>query len=261
VSGRPVPALLLPGIDGSGRLFAPLVAAGPRHFEPRVLSYPADPDLGYDALPALVRAHAPAGEPWILVAESYSGPVAIRVAAERPPGLVAVVLAATFLVRPLHPLLHPIRGLVGARFFGLPMPAPAVRHFLAGPGAPDALVAEVQAAVTEAGPAVMARRSAEALRVDVRSDLVRVTVPVLYLAPTRDRLVRRDVAPEVLAARPDAEIVRLVAPHMILQRQPHASLRAIEAFLERVEGRAETRHAEAAAATAIGGGVTGVPPR
>jgi pimeloyl-[acyl-carrier protein] methyl ester esterase len=244
VSGRPVPALLLPGIDGSGRLFAPLVAARPRRFEPRVVPFPPDVALGYDELLALVRATVPSGgEPWLLVAESYSGPLAVRLAAERPPGLRAVVLAATFLVRPLHPLLHPIRGLVGARFFGLPMPAAAVRHFLAGPGAPDALVAEVQAAVTEAGPAVMARRSAEALRVDVRSELARATVPVLYLAPTRDRLVRRDVAPEVLAARPDAEIVRLVAPHMILQRQPHASLRAIEAFLERVEGRAETRHA------------------
>jgi pimeloyl-[acyl-carrier protein] methyl ester esterase len=151
-----------------------------------------------------------------------------------------VVLAATFLVRPLHPLLHPIRGLVGARFFGLPMPPPVVRHFLAGPGAPDALVAEVQAAVTAAGPAVMARRSADALRVDVRSELARVTVPVLYLAPTRDRLLR-DFAPEVLAARPDAEVVRLAAPHMILQRQPHASLRAIEGFLERVEGRERRR--------------------
>jgi pimeloyl-[acyl-carrier protein] methyl ester esterase len=241
VSGRPLPALLLPGIDGSGRLFAPLLAAGPRHFESRVVPFPTDAALGYDELLSLVRAAIPSGgEPWLLVAESYSGPLAIRLASERPPGLRAVVLAATFLVRPLHPLLHPIRGLVGARFFGLPMPPPVVRHFLAGPGAPDALVAEVQAAVTAAGPAVMARRSADALRVDVRSELARVTVPVLYLAPTRDRLLR-DVAPEVLAARPDAEVVRLVAPHMILQRQPHASLRAIEGFLERVEGRERRR--------------------
>lgn len=234
MSGPRPPALLLPGIDGSGRLFAPLLAAGPRRFATQVVAYPADPDVGYDALRAFVRARAPAEGPWILIAESYSGPVAVRIAAERPPGLAAVVLAATFLVRPLHPLLHPIRGLVGARFFGLPMPAPAVRYFLAGPGAPDALVAEVQAAVIAAGAAVMARRSAAALEVDVRADLARATAPVLYLAPSRDRLLRHDVGPEVLAARPDAEVVHLVAPHMILQRQPHASLRAIEAFLDRV---------------------------
>lgn len=227
------PALFLPGIDGSGRLFRPLLAAVPRGLAPEVVSYPPDEPLGYDALVEQVRRRLPRGR-FVLLAESFSGPVALRLAAERPRGLVALVLAATFLRRPLSPLLHPIRGLVGARMFGLRPPAPLVRHFLAGDDAPDAVVAEVQAAVSEVSPEVMAHRSLEALRVDVREALGRVAAPLLLVAPRHDRLIRTDVSDEVRALRPDAEIASLAGPHMILQRAPHASLAAIEEWLGRV---------------------------
>jgi len=222
--------LLLPGIDGSGRLFAPLLAAQPRAFTPEALSYPPDRPLGYDDLAALVRARLPRGR-FVLLAESFSGPIAVRIAAERPPGLAALILAATFLYRPLNPLLHPIRGLAGARVFGAAMPAALVRHFMAGAGAPDAIVAEVQAAVAAVAPEVMAHRVAEALRVDVREQLARVEAPILWLAPTRDRLIRTDVTEEVLEIQPDVEVALLDAPHMVLQRCPHASLARIEEFL------------------------------
>jgi pimeloyl-ACP methyl ester carboxylesterase len=235
VARRPK-AILLPGIDGSGRLFAPLLAAGPRPFEPEALSFPPDAPLGYDDLLALVRERLPRGR-FLLLAESFSGPLAVRLAAERPKGLMALVLAATFVHRPLNPLLHPLRGLVGARLFGMPMPAPLVRHFMAGPDAPDEIVAEVQRAVAAVSAEVLAHRSAEALRVDARDALAAVEVPVLFVAPTRDRLIRTDACEDVLAVRPDAEVAAIEGPHMILQRCPHASLARIEEFLARVTAR------------------------
>ena len=219
-------AILLPGLDGSGRLFAPLLAAGPRAFDPELIAFPPDQPLGFDELAALVRPRLPRRR-FVLLAESFSGPLAIRLAAERPRGLVALVLAATFLHRPLDALLHPVRGLVGARLFGLPMPAAVIRRFMAGPDAPDALVAEVQRAVAAVPPAVMAHRSAEALQVDAREALAGVDAPILFLSPTRDQLIRRDAHEDVLALRPDAEVALLDAPHMVLQRCPHASLARI----------------------------------
>jgi pimeloyl-ACP methyl ester carboxylesterase len=229
---RPPTGLLLPGLDGSGRLFAPLLAAGPLAFRPEVVSYPPDEVLGHDELVALVRARLPRGR-FVLLAESFSGPIAIRLAAERPPGLVALVLAATFLHAPLNPLLHPARGLVGTRLFGLPMPPAVIRWLMAGLDAQASLVRDVQQAVAAVGAAVMARRAADALRGDARADLARVDAPILLLAPTRDRLVRTDVADELLAIRPHAEVALLDAPHMVLQRCPHACLARIEEFLAR----------------------------
>ncbi len=224
-----VPTVLLPGLDGSGRLYAPFLAAGPARLAPDVVAYPNEP-LGYGELLDLARERLPRRGKFLLLAESFSGPIAVRLAAERPRGLVGLVLAATFLHRPLNPILHPLRGLVGARLIGLPMPAAVVRHFMAGPDAPDALVEEVRAAVAAVSPEVLALRSAEALVVDVRDDLRKVAAPVLYLGPTRDRLIRTDVAGEVAALAPSAEIAMLEGPHMILQRCPHASLDRIERF-------------------------------
>jgi pimeloyl-ACP methyl ester carboxylesterase len=223
-------AILLPGLDGSGRLFAPVLAAAPRALEPVPLSFPPDRPLGYAELAEVVRPQLPRGR-FVLLAESFSGPLAVRLAAERPRGLAALILAATFLHRPLDPLLDSARGLVGARLFGAPMPAPVIRHFLAGPDAPDAVVAEVQRAVAAVRAEVLAHRSAEALGVDAREALAGVEVPILFLAPTRDRLIRRDAHEDVLALRPDAEVALLPAPHMVLQRCPHASLVRIEEFL------------------------------
>jgi pimeloyl-ACP methyl ester carboxylesterase len=223
-------ALLLPGLDGSGRLFAPLLAAGPRAFDAEPVSFPPDLPLGYDALADLVRPRLPRRR-FVLLAESFSGPLAVRLAAERPRGLAALVLAASFLHRPLDPLLHPVRGLVGARLFGLPMPAPVIRRFMAGPDAPDAVVAEVQRAVAAVSPEVLAHRSVEALHVDARGALAGVEVPILFIAPAHDRLIRRDAYEDVLALRPDAEVAVVDAPHMVLQRCPHASLARIEEFL------------------------------
>ena len=230
-------AILLPGLDGSGRLFGPLLAAGPRAFDADPVSFPPDLPLGYEELAALVRPRLPRGR-FVLLAESFSGPLAVRLAAERPRGLVALVLAATFLHRPLDALLHPVRSLVGARLFGFPMPAPVVRHFMAGPDAPEAIVTEVQRAVAAVSSEVLAHRSAEALRVDARALLVEVDAPILFLAPTRDRLIRRDAYEDVLAVRPDAEVALVDAPHMILQRCPHASLARVEEFLARPRARA-----------------------
>jgi pimeloyl-ACP methyl ester carboxylesterase len=200
------------------------------------VSYPAREPLGYDELVALVRPRLPRGR-FLLLAESFSGPVAVRLAAERPRGLVALVLAATFLHRPLNPLLHPVRGLVGARLFGVPMPAALVRHFMAGDDAPEGIVRAVQRAIAAVPAAVLAHRSAEALRVDVREALAAVAAPILFLVPTRDRLIRTDAYEDVVAVRPDADVAFIDGPHMILQRCPHACLARVEELLAREAAR------------------------
>jgi pimeloyl-ACP methyl ester carboxylesterase len=212
-------------------LFGPLLAAGPRAFTPEVLSYPSDRPLGYDGLEAHVRAALPAA-PFALVAESFSGPLAIRIAARPPPGLAAVVLVATFLHRPVAPALGALAALAGPRLFGHPPPRALIRRFLSGPDAPPEIVEAVRSAVAELRPDVAARRAAEGLRTDVRDALGESRVPLLAILPTRDRLLRRGgLAEELRARRPDAEIAEIDGPHLILQRQPHACLARIEPFL------------------------------
>ncbi len=113
----PLPIMvLLPGMDGTATLFAPLVEAlAPTHCLP--VAYPCDQALDYDALEALVRARLPTAEPFVVVAESFSGPLGIRLAAEPPPGLAGVMLVATFATSPVGIpawLLRAIAPLLGS---------------------------------------------------------------------------------------------------------------------------------------------------
>ena len=109
---QPGSLVLLPGLDGTGVLFRPLLGALPPSLPVTVVIYPPDQPLDYEALLPLVMAALPVASPFVLLGESFSGPLALRAAACRPAGLVGVVLSASFYRSP-HPYLPSwIRGLV-----------------------------------------------------------------------------------------------------------------------------------------------------
>ena len=63
------PALiLLPGMDGTGDLFALFVAALGDEFDVRVVRYPGGHCGGYDELEAIARAAIPDARPYVLSA-------------------------------------------------------------------------------------------------------------------------------------------------------------------------------------------------
>lgn len=107
-----VALVLLPGLDGTGRLFVDFVAALGAEVEVTVASYPTDTPLGYAELTAVARSFLPPDQPFFLLAESFSGPIAISIAQSSPPGLLGVALCCSFARNPL-PVLAPARPLLG----------------------------------------------------------------------------------------------------------------------------------------------------
>lgn len=103
--------VLLPGLDGSGDFFDPLCRQLPPQWRTHVVPYPGDRPLCYSELAGFVLAALPDDSPIVLLAESFSGPVAIQVSATRPAGLIGVVLCATFARNP-RPFFRPLLGLV-----------------------------------------------------------------------------------------------------------------------------------------------------
>jgi len=228
----PLLTFCLPGLDGTGRLFARFAAASSGLLELRILPYPTDEALGYAALEERVRRELPGDRPFALLGESFGGPLALRIAAAGAPGLVGVVLASSFHRRPAARLVSLLRPLSPA-FFRLPFPPHAIRLLLAGDDAPDDLVADVRSAVESVRAHVMAARAREALRVDATAWLGGCPVPILFLGGKDDRLLRSALPIEVRALRRDAEIRMLDAPHLMLQRCPAAAMRLVEDFLQR----------------------------
>jgi pimeloyl-ACP methyl ester carboxylesterase len=225
--------VLLPGMDGTGDLFAPLLRALPREVEATVVRYPRDLLMGREDLQAFVAAAVPKSDPYVLVAESFSGPLAILHAAACPPGLRALVLSATFASNPLPPSLQWVRVFVQSGVFRIGMPGEFVRTFLAGRDCPPELMALVLDVFRRLNPDVMAHRLRQVMDVDVESSVPSIAVPTLYLGADDDMLVGLRGLGQIAPRLPGLKSVVLPAPHLLLQARPAEAVREILAFVGR----------------------------
>jgi pimeloyl-ACP methyl ester carboxylesterase len=220
-------------MDGTGRLFKEFSAVLPASIDPVAISYPVDKPLGYAELEALVEQQLPAEGRFVLLGESFSGPLALWFAARGHSRLAAVVLIASFARNPLPRAGKWLRPFVGSWCFRIAPPHWLIRRFLAGTDAPANLLADFQAAVQACSAAVMARRAKEVLTIDVRHVLPQIAVPVLLLSASCDRLVASVTRTDFDVLEDRFEHLVIDGPHLILQRRPVEAAQAIEEFLNR----------------------------
>jgi pimeloyl-ACP methyl ester carboxylesterase len=221
--------VLLPGLDGTGELFAPFVGAL-SGVETRVVAYPPDRAMDYAEHQAFVRDKLPRDEDYVILAESFSGPIGIAVAATAPPNLRGLILCCSFASNPL-PLFGPLATMVG-RLPALSMPpALAAPWLYAGRATPELRRAHAQA-MSRVSPLALRARVAAILAVDYRTLLARVEVPMLYLRANADRLIPAAAGRAIIELRPEVDLIEIDGPHFLLQTEPAACARAVERFME-----------------------------
>jgi len=225
-----VKIVLLPGLDGTGVLFKLFVERLPPELSPVVVSYPPDRELGYAELLESVLAKLPRGEPFVLLGESFSGPLALMVAATCPPGLKALVLCATFIQNPTWVRMRWLPWFVRPVAFRFYPFFSAVKALIGGYSSPQ-LRALMRDAIGRVHPEVFAHRVRAVLAVNATVELTACQVPILYLRGSRDLVVPAHNVREIQRARADVRVTTLPAPHMVLQTQPAAAGRAILDFL------------------------------
>jgi len=222
--------ILLPGLDGTGDLFAAFVAVLRGH-DARVIDYPREGALSYAALEELVREKLPRDQDYFLLAESFSGPIGIAIAASSPPHLKGLILCGSFAANPL-PSLEPLATLFGY-LPAVRVPATWTAPWLyEGRETPELRRAHADAMAKVSRETIHARVSA-VLAVDNRPLLARIKVPMIYLRATADRLIPLAAGREIVNLRPDVEWVEIDAPHFMLQTEPEACARAVEKFCAR----------------------------
>ncbi|MET0795685.1 MAG: alpha/beta hydrolase [Polyangiaceae bacterium] len=218
-------SILLPGLDGTGELFERFVAAAAAGFPVQSVPLPSDRPRGYRELADWVRSQLP-DEPVVLIAESFSGPIAVLLA-EQCPRVVGVVLCASFVLPPLPRVLASLPKFIWSR----PPPTALVRALLTGG---DRVLAEaVQRAMSRIPAEVLAARITAALRVDVTTQLKELSQAMLCLRATHDRVVPSACAEVIRSLKPSAELVEIHAPHLLLQSCPSEAWTHIAPFLER----------------------------
>lgn len=220
--------VLLPGLDGTGLLFADFVAALGPDVKTIVATYPSDTPLGYAELEPIARSFLPLGQAFYLLAESFSGPIAISIAATSPPGLLGVILSCSFARPPL-----PMPALIKPLLRAIPVAAipPALLcFFVLGRFASPALRQTLARSLTLVAPEVLRARARAALSVDVSALLPKIEVPLLYLRAAEDRVVPESSS-ELIASRvPDANVVVFQAPHFLLQVAPALAAASVTDF-------------------------------
>ena len=223
--------VLLPGMDGTGKLFSEFIAALPEEFEAVAVGYPTERHLPYSELEDFVRAACPSSEPFMLLAESFSTPLALKYAATNPANLVGLVLCAGFASSPVRGWRRFLASLLAPVVFHLPMPNVAARRWLVGADASPSLLRAVRAAIASVKPDVLAARLRAVLACDVRGAVGQIGVPILYIRAEQDRLVSVLCVEELRQIKPEMAVVALKGPHLLLQRQPQRAAEAVVRFI------------------------------
>lgn len=217
--------VLLPGLNGSSALFAPLLAEL-GDIDCQVLELPEHGPQDYPSLAdALMEQLGTA--PFVLLGESYSGPLAYQVALRQPTGLRGVIFAASFLSRP-NPAL--------ALLAHLPMPQTLatqpwlLRALCLGKTADEHMLQRVQREIRRLDPRLLRTRLATLAGLQAPTQTLHL--PCLHLWPQQDRLVADSTAERLSKACTDIRQVRLDGPHFILQTRPKACANAIVEFIQ-----------------------------
>lgn len=212
-------------MDGTGRLFRRVVEALPAHLTAVVASYDPQTCTSFDEL---LKQLPRLEEPHVIVGESFSGPLAVRLAVGNS-NVRGVVLVASF-VQPPRPFLSTLAAL-GPLVFRRPPPRLIVREVLLGGGVDDALVEEVRDAIARVRPDALTFRLRQLGVVDVRSELAQLTCPLLYLRARLDRLVASTCGARIIASGTRRSLIDIDTGHLILQSRPVESAQHLDAFV------------------------------
>jgi len=216
-TGTDMQVLILPGLDGQAALRAEFIAALAPSLPARCLTYP-DHLSRYDDLLPLIQDQVKETEGnFILIAESFSGPLALRIAETPPAGLKGIIWVGSFISAPSRlpvcvahmarftPVQHrPFRQLMNFAGFGS-----------YGTKETRKLCAEI---MQNLPPKTIAGRLKEVLSLSKAPEHAQSTLPALALCASRDRLLNQHSQQAFEDHGIPTELV--TGPHFLLQSRP-----------------------------------------
>jgi len=218
----------MPGLDGSGVLFEPFIESLPGDVRCTVVTYPPRERLSMSDLVEVAFRQIPADRDVVLVAESFSGPLAAELLKRDLPAVRAVVFVATFLEPPRPFLLWLARVLPLSCILRIPTPSVLIRRASLGAGAGEPLIALFREARRAVSPDVLASRLRMIAR--LKGATGRIDIPALYLRATRDRLVPPRCIEAFRAVAPHLQVAQVDGPHLVLQARPRECWQVLRGF-------------------------------
>ncbi|MEM9172923.1 MAG: alpha/beta hydrolase [Pseudomonadota bacterium] len=220
----------LPGFDGSGALFRQLQYALPDTFEFRTVAYGDYASLNDYIEQA--EAAVPPNRPVVLLAESFSGPVALELLARGQRQYVGAILCATFAQPPLGLLVSLAHNLRLASFVLPPVSEQILRVFCLNGVDDISQIRDVTSVVRQVGSRAIGSRLAALSEMNATPLLTQLDTPVLLLRASQDRVVRSRYMAPLREMLPDVREQVVDAPHLILQSAPKRCAQIITQFVD-----------------------------
>ena len=220
--------LLLPGFDGTGELFAPLISALGNAHDALVVRYQDEIELE-DYIEFVSAALPPEGA--TLIAESFSGPIALALMARHPSRIRCAVLCATFAVSPFRSLTRLAQFVPSFLFGPSPTQQAMLRTFCLDRQSDPELLPRAVAVIRSVPSTTIKARLSLLAEVDMRGLLSEIRTPVLYLKASRDRIVAPRLSRELVSGLPNATTAEVDGPHLLLQSRPSECARLIDRFV------------------------------
>lgn len=227
--------VFLPGLDGTGLSYGLLGEKMPENARVTVVSYPADKKLSYMELVQHAYSRFPQNKPVVLIAESFSGPIAVTLARSFSSPIRGIVFCATFMKYD-RPLLIGIAKCVPLSFLLRTSTPDFILSFLCSDKAVlerlVPLFRQIEKLVT---PEVIAHRIRMLNDIDVIDEARGLTVPCCYIQAIHDRVVPSKCLIPFTRCFPNIVVKRIEGPHAILQAKPEECSRIIVDFAESIK--------------------------
>lgn len=220
--------IMLPGMDGTGVLFGPLLAQL-SDLDTEVVALPKEGPQDYPFLTEWVRERLP-GEDFMILAESFSGPIAARLTRDAGSALKGVIFVGSFLSTP-SPLavsiarllpVHQLARVPGASLFH--------RRLFLGPDADRETVNLFRRVIDDVPPATLKARLNSISTLQANNRLLSPT-PAVYIRAKSDRLVSTRKAEEFAEAYSRLSVMEVEGPHFVLQANARGCAAAIRSAI------------------------------
>lgn len=229
MDNQKITLVLLPGLNGTAGLFDPLLSVATNEYELMVISYPTHQVKSYEELTTYVLEQVGSIQGrFVLVGESFSGPIAILLSAKSINGLIGTMLVATFASAPYFTLVKYLPWKLIFKmakvFYWLLIKFSDTKK--------ASILKAASIALQKISPEVLAARTRAALTIDVSRELQKSRVPVVYFAAKYDVVVPKWNLKKILKIKPDTKVETFNSNHFLLQSVPQQAWEAIDKFIK-----------------------------
>jgi len=214
--------VLLPGMDGTGKLFAPFLHL--LSTSTIIIPFPQSGSQSYEFLASYVETQLP-NEKFIIVAESFSGPIAALLAAKKLENLKGIVFIATFLSCP-KPTLVLLAKLVPVKsWLGFPFAKYLISRFFLG----SFNYSKFVDALNEV-PNSIIRERLSSIR-NLKKAREHSNLPSIYLSASSDYLVSSNQITLFHQNFSNLKVEYIEGTHFLLQSNPRVCSEIINKFV------------------------------